>query len=457
MHISNFDSEFKWGVSTAAYQIEGAHQADGKGPSIWDEFTQKKGKIYQGQNANIACDFYHRYEEDIELMKSMNIPNYRFSIAWSRILPDGTGKINPAGVDFYHRVIDKCLDLGIEPWITLYHWDLPAALHEKGGWTNRDVVGWFTDYVELCIKLYADRVKNWIVVNEPMVMTGAGYFFGWHAPGKKGLKNFLPAAHHITLCQAEGARVIKAIDAQLNVGTTFSCSYIEPFRNKKRDQKAAFRADALINRMFFEPLLGMGYPLEDLKFMQRIEKYMQPNDEQLMAFDFDFIGIQNYTRELVKHSFFTPYIYANLAWANTRNVPHTEMNWEVYPEAMYEMLKKYGSYPNCPPLIVTENGAAFTDRVDNGQVHDPKRTSYIQENIAQVLRAQKEGIDVRGYFIWTFTDNFEWAEGFRPRFGLVHVDFETQQRTIKDSGKWYSQFLTGESLEHAHLQVLEEN
>lgn len=447
MHKSDFGSNFIWGVATAAHQIEGAYLEDGKGLSIWDEFSTRKGKIHQNQHAKVSCDFYHRYEEDLALMAKMGIKNYRFSLAWSRILPEGIGKINQTGIDYYQRVIDKCLELDITPWITLYHWDLPLALQQKGGWTNRDVIDWFSAYTTVCVKAFSDGVKHWMIVNEPMVFTGAGYFLGWHAPGKRGMKNFLRAAHHITICQAEGARIVREICPEAHIGTTFSCSHIEPYHSSPRDYRAAKRADTLLNRLFFEPVLGMGYPIEDLKFLRRIEKYMQAGDEQRMAFDFDFIGIQNYTREMVRHSWFTPYIQANIVWADKREVMRTEMNWEVYPPAIYEMLKKFGQYEKCPPLMVTENGAAFEDRVVNDQVHDPQRIDYIQQNIAQVLRAKQEGIEVTGYFVWTFMDNFEWAEGYRPRFGLVYVDYETQERIVKDSGKWYGRFLKGEAVE----------
>src|SRR5450631_787090 len=226
-----FGEDFNWGVSTAAYQIEGAHDADGKGVSIWDSFTQKKKKIFGGQHGNMACDFYNRYPDDIRLLKQMHIPNYRFSISWSRIFPEGIGRINSTGADYYHRLIDACLAQDVEPWITLYHWDLPQALEEKGGWTNREVLLWFSFYTEFCVKQFGDRVKHWMILNEPMVFTGAGYFLGVHAPGKKGLTNFLAAVHHAALCQAEGGRIVRSLNTKARVGTTFSYSHVEPYRN----------------------------------------------------------------------------------------------------------------------------------------------------------------------------------------------------------------------------------
>lgn len=437
----DFGEDFKWGVSTAAYQVEGGHNLDGKGKSIWDVFSNTKGKTFLGQNGNTACDFYHRYAQDIALMSQLNIPNYRFSISWSRIMPNGTGAINPNGIDFYNKVIDFCLELGIEPWITLYHWDLPYELEKKGGWTNRQIINWFTDYVQVCIKNFGNRVKRWIILNEPMVFAGAGYFLGVHAPGKKGLTNFLAAAHHAAICQAEGGRIVRSLLSASIVGTTFSCSFIEPLRNTKQDILAATRAAALLNRMFVEPLAGRGYPVADLKMLQRLEPFIKDGDESKLAFNMDFIGIQNYTREIVTWSCFTPLLWAKIIKASKRKVETTVMNWEVYPESIYNMLDKFSSYKNFKELIVTENGAAFPDVVVNNEVNDEKRKMYLQKHIAQVLRAKQEGINVNGYFVWSFTDNFEWAEGYQPRFGLVHVDFSTQKRIVKASGYWYSKLL----------------
>ncbi len=436
-----FGDDFEWGISTSAYQVEGAHNLDGKGPSIWDDFTTRKGKICNNENANVSCNFYQKYPHDLTLMSTMNIPNYRFSISWSRIFPEGTGTPNKSGVDFYNRVIDLCLELHIKPWITLYHWDLPLALEIKGGWANREIVDWFSRYVYFCINTFGDRVKHWIILNEPMVFTGAGYFLGIHAPGKKSLSKFLAAAHHAALCQAEGARIVKSEKPDVRVGTTFSCTYIEPHSLKANDVRASVKVDALINRMFIEPLLGMGYPFKDLRILNRIEKFVKDGDEQRLPFDMDFIGIQNYTREIIAHSWLFPYLRARVIHANTRNVEKTLMNWEVYPQSIYLVLKRFAQYKNIKEMIVTENGAAFEDNMHLGKINDDSRQQYIASYLKQVLKAKKEGVNVNGYFVWSFTDNFEWAEGYKARFGLVHVDFATQQRIIKSSGSWYSQFL----------------
>ncbi|MDB5120434.1 MAG: bglA 2 [Sphingobacteriales bacterium] len=438
----DFGSDFKWGVSVAAYQIEGAHNCDDKGLSIWDVFTTVKGKIRNGEHANVSCDFFNNYKQDIDLIKKLNIPNFRFSISWSRLLPDGKDRISQEGISFYHKVIDYCLESGIEPWVTIYHWDLPQALELLGGWTNREIVKWFSDFVSLCAASFGSKVKHWMVMNEPTVFVGAGYFLGIHAPGRRGLKNFLPAIHHTVLSLAAGGRVLRTLLPTANIGTTFSCSHIEPQTTAKRDKQAAIRVDALINRMFIEPILGLGYPFDDLPVLKKIKKYIKEGDKEAMIFNFDFIGLQNYTREIVTHSFLTPYVWAKIIPANKRKVPTTLMKWEVYPTSIYEIIKKYNAYPQINKILITENGAAFQDHVlENNEVNDVERTNYLKEHLAQILKAKQDGYKVEGYFVWTLTDNFEWAEGYYPRFGLIHVDFNTQTRTIKNSGYWYSDFL----------------
>ena len=437
----DFGDDFKWGVSTAAFQIEGAHDADGKGESIWDVFSMQKGKIYKNHHAKISCNFYNLYKDDLILMRSLGICNYRFSLSWSRLIPGGVGEVNYKGVGFYNRVIDFCLELGIEPWITLYHWDLPYALQKKGGWKNREIINWFSEYVAFCIQQFGDRVKHWMVLNEPMVFAGAGYFFGIHAPGKKGLSDFLATVHHAAMCQSEGARIAKSIRNDIKIGTTFSCSYIQPASGKELDILAAKKVDILLNGTFVQALSGKGYPTSDLKLLNRLEPFIRDGDEAKLAFQMDFIGVQNYTREIVRHSHFTPFIKSKIIRANKRNVEHTLMNWEIYPPSIYHMIKKFSSYNVAKEIIVTENGAAFYDEPDNCSVRDEKRKKYLQDHIQQVFKAKQDGVNVNGYFVWSFTDNFEWAEGYYPRFGIVYVDFNTQKRIVKDSGKWYSSFL----------------
>lgn len=418
----------------------------GRGPSIWDTFSHTKGKIRNGDNGDTADDFYHHYEQDLETLHQLHFKNYRFSISWSRIFPQGAGKPNPEGVAFYHRVIDKCLALGIEPWITVYHWDLPQALEDKGGWTNREMLDWFGAYTDFISKEYGDKVKHWMVLNEPVVFTAAGYFAGIHAPGKKGLNRFLHAAHNAALCQAEGGHIIRRNVKNAVIGTTFSCAVEDPYRPGNRgDVKMAKRWDAIFNRMFVEPALGLGYPTDAFPTLKKIaKKVAKPGDMEKLKFDFDFIGIQTYTRQMVKKSMWPPILWSKEVKPRDRGIAPgdiSEMGWEAYPEGIYRLLKQFSAYRNAPRIIITENGAAFPDTVVNGEVNDTRRLKYYQDYLAQVLRAKREGVRVDGYFCWTLLDNFEWAEGYKPRFGLVYVDFPTQKRIVKRSGLWFEGFL----------------
>ncbi|TDE18520.1 GH1 family beta-glucosidase [Dyadobacter psychrotolerans] len=438
---ADFGSDFHWGVVTAAFQVEGAVSEDGKGMSIWDTFSHKKGKIKNGHHADVACDFYQRYESDLELVSQLGFSDFRFSISWSRILPAGTGEINTAGIDFYNRLIDKCISVNITPWITLYHWDLPQALQDKGGWKNREILEWFSEYVLLCTERFGDRVKHWIVLNEPLAVAALGYTTGLHAPGLRGLWNFLPVVHHLVLCQAEGARVIRQNVQDAYVGTAFSCSFIEPFSQDTKDIRAAKRADAVMNRLFIEPALGLGYPTDAFPYLNNIKKYMRPGDEDKMKFDFDFIGLQNYFSITVKHSYLIPVLWLNQIPAKLRNVPVTFMGWEINGDGMYKIIKQFSEYQGIKEMVISESGAAFEDILADEAVQDEKRKAYFQEYLAHVLKAKQDGINIKGYLAWSLIDNFEWAEGYAARFGLVHVDFETQKRTVKDSGKWFADFL----------------
>ncbi|MEI6751538.1 MAG: GH1 family beta-glucosidase [Paludibacter sp.] len=436
----DFGEQFKWGVSLAAYQVEGAHEADGRGPSIWDQFSNKKNRIEDGSNGNVACEFYYRYEQDIALTKSLNLSHFRFSISWTRIIPDGIGEVNQPGIDYYNRLIDCCLEHGLEPWVTLYHWDLPLTLEKKGGWTNRIVVNAFIRLADICSKSFGDRVKNWIVMNEPFTFTGLGYLTGYYAPGRFGMNNYLPAVHHATLCQAEGAHRIRRNLPHAFIGTSISCSYVASSSNQPRQIAAAQRVDALMNRIHIEPLLGMGYPVKELPVLERIEKYFHPYDEELIKFKFDFIGLQNYFSLVAYDNPLIPYLQAFVVPFRKLNRPLTANGWEVYPEGMYRILKQFSNYP-IKEFIVTENGAAFHDHLEGNRVHDTRRMQYIQSYLAEVLRAKKEGMNIGGYFIWTLMDNFEWRAGFRSRFGIVYTDFLKQTRIIKDSGLWVRDFL----------------
>ncbi|WP_152286399.1 GH1 family beta-glucosidase [Flavicella marina] len=436
---AEFPEDFIWGVAAAAYQNEGAFDSDGKGPSIWDTFTNKRN--FQEGNANVSTDFYHKYEEDILRIKEMNLDSFRFSLSWSRIFPNGVGKPNPEGVAFYHKVIDFCLLHKITPWVTLYHWDLPQALEDKGGWTCRSILDWFSYYTDFCTKEFGEKVSNWMVLNEPMSFVGLGYFLGEHAPGKKGMKNFLAAAHHAVLCQAIGGRIVRENVLGAYIGTTFSCSYVAPKNLSYRNIRAAKRIDALLNRFFLEPLLGLGYPFDAFKGLKKIKKHFKPGDEKLMQFEFDFIGIQYYFKVVAEYSLFPPILFAKEVPASKRNVKMNSMGMEIYHKGLYKILKKFNKYKKLPALLITEVGVCLNDELIDGEVQDVKRIKYLKKSLLQIRKALKKGIDVQGVFFWTLVDNFEWAEGYKPRFGLLHNDLQTQKRTLKKSAYWLQSFL----------------
>lgn len=439
--FSAFGKDFLWGTATAAYQTEGAMLQDGKGLSIWDEFSHTKGAVKGNENGDIATDFYHRYKEDIQLARSMNFEVYRFSISWPRLMPEGTGQVNAQGIEFYHRVIDECLNQGLQPWVTLYHWDLPSKLSLEGGWTNRKVIDWFVEYTAICAREYGSKVKHWMIFNEPAAFVGLGYLAGYHAPGKRSLSAFLKATHHACLSLSESGRKLRALLPDAVIGTTFSCSYVDPYNKKSRHIHAAKRMDAMLNRMFIEPSLGMGYPIKDLPLIRGIKKYILPGDLEKLKFDFDFVGLQNYFRVVAKYSPFIPFLKAREVKALKRDVPLNEMGFEIYPQGIYEMLKKFGAYPGISSILITENGVCVKDRLEDGLVHDLERIAFFRSYLSEVLRAKNEGVKVNGYLVWSLTDNFEWSEGYRPRFGLIYIDYRDQQRYIKDSGLWFQKNL----------------
>lgn len=442
INASDFGQDFLWGVATAAAQIEGTATQYGKGPSIWDTFTTKNGKIKKNHKLDPACDFYHRYTEDVALVKLLGFKVFRFSIAWSRILPAGRGEINQEGIRFYHNLIDECLSNGITPYITLYHWDLPQALEDEGGWTSFSINAAFNAFVRICALEYGDKVKNWIVLNEPFGYTSLGYMLGIHAPGKTGLSNFFPAVLHTALAQAEGGKILRAEISKANIGTTFSCSEIIPNTQSDSDILAAKRVDCLMNRLFVEPTQGMGFPTADWDLLEKFQiEYGTWRLQERMKFDFDFIGLQNYFPLVVKYNAFIPVIQAWEVKAKSRKKPHTAMGWEINADSFYNIVKQFAAYPNIKNIIITENGAAYHDKLIDGRVEDPERIEYFKLYLEALLKLKNEGINVTGYMAWTLMDNFEWAEGFTARFGLIYNDFKTQQRTIKDSGYWWQDFL----------------
>jgi beta-glucosidase len=431
-----FPSKFTWGAATSAYQIEGAWDLDGKGESIWDRFSHKPGNITNGETGDVACDHYHRWRDDIQLMKDIGLNAYRFSISWSRLLPEGTGRINTAGIDFYSRLVDELLNAGVEPFVTLYHWDLPQALQDAGGWPERCTAEAFVEYAGLASRELGDRVKHWITFNEPFVSSHQGYFEGNHAPGHQNLDEALATAHHQLLAHGWALPVIRDNATGGQVGLVLDLNRKVPASPSYTDRAAAWIADGMFNRWFLDPISGRDYPPELVRYYGHAMDFIQPGDMSTIAAPLDFLGVNYYSRNIIRSEDVpeeenqTPTVFKNLET--------TAMGWEVYPQGLYEILGRLHFNYDFPALYVTENGAAYPDRVNaQGKVEDPLRIAYLREHLKSISRAIAIGVPVRGYFAWSLMDNFEWSHGYTKRFGLVYVDFKTQQRIPKASARWY--------------------
>jgi beta-glucosidase len=446
MPTLTFPKDFIWGVATSAYQIEGGWNEDGRKPSIWDTFSHTPGRVVNDENGDVAADHYHRWREDIALMSSMGIQAYRFSTAWPRILPDGIGVVNKKGLDFYDRLVDELLKRGIQPCVCLFHWDLPQALQEKGGWPNRDTSTYFSEYARIMAKHLGDRVKTWFTHNEPWVAAFAGHFFGNHAPGEKDLRAAIKSLHHLLLSHGLAMEAMRSeIKQPVRIGITLNLNPIHPATNSKRDMAAAERADMYLNRIVLDPLLKGTSPIQESAIAKLLTgKLIQDGDLQKMH-QLDILGVNYYSRTVIKHDPKFPMV--QVAQVHPEGNEYSGM-WEIYPEGIYDTLKQVWSYhPTCD-LMVTENGIPVPDGVDfDGRVRDERRIRYLQAHIAQVQRAIRDGIPVKGYFHWSLTDNFEWALGYGPRFGLVYVDFKTQKRILKDSGRWFAQLIKTNQLD----------
>ena len=439
-----FPKNFFWGTATAAYQIEGAWKEAGKGESIWDRFAHIPGKIKNGDTGNLACDSYNRWREDIALMQGMNLNSYRFSISWPRIQPVGSGVANSKGIDYYSRIVDALLEARIRPLVTLYHWDLPQALEDAGGWPNRDTASRFADYVELMARALGDRVSDWVLFNEPTAFTDLGYLEGSHAPGRTSLFDFLRASHTVNLAQGAGFRALKAARPTARVGTAFSMSACEPASNSEADNLAAERAHAMTNLWFLEPALKGRYP-EALAFLPETAMRIKSGDLEKMRAPLDFIGINLYYRTIASAPSALDRLSHTQEWlfpvklAGAEQGPKTDNGWEVWPQALYDVVMRISRDYNRPQIEITESGCAYNDAPGaSGIIRDTRRIAYHHQYLQALAHAMTDGADVRGYHAWTLLDNFEWTEGFSQRFGLAYVDFKTQQRTIKESGHWYA-------------------
>jgi beta-glucosidase len=443
-----FPKGFFWGAATAAYQIEGAWNEDGKGESIWDRFAHTPGKIKNGDTGDVACDSYHRWREDLALMRAMNLNSYRFSISWPRIQPSGSGTANSKGTDYYSRLVDALLEAHIRPFVTLYHWDLPQTLEDAGGWPNRDTASRFTDYVQLVAQALGDRVTDWTIFNEPAGFVDLGYLDGTHAPGRKSLFDFLRATHVVNLAQGAAFHALKAVRPTSRVGTAFSMSPCEPATDSDDDKLAAERAHAITNTWFLEPALRGRYP-EALTFLPETAMGIKSGDMERTRAALDFIGINLYYRTIASAPGAIERAAHAQDWLFPVNMtegkegPKTDIGWEVWPKALYDMVTRITRDYNRPVIEITESGCAYNEGRDaTGVIHDPRRISYHRQYLAALAQAMSEGADVRGYHAWSLMDNFEWAEGFSQRFGLAYTDFKTQKRTIKDSGRWYAKAAT---------------
>ena len=443
-----FPKDFLWGVATASYQIEGGWNEDGKGVSIWDTFAHTVGKVKGGATGDVACDSYHRYQEDVQLAKKLNINSYRFSISWPRIQADGRGKPNPKGLDYYKRLADTLHEAKIRPLATLYHWDMPQTLQDAGGWPNREILGRFTDYCEVVARALGDRISHWCIFNEPWVFTFLGYANGMHAPALKDFAATMRATHVVNMAQGQAFGALKAVNSKFEVGSAFSVSNCEPATSSPEDRAAADRAHALGNIWFIEPALQGVYPKAFVGENPYDVMGVKPGDMERCRANFDFIGMNYYRRQLC----------AAMPWGPGEGAtgvhnfdafegPITDFAWEVWPDGFYELLMRITREYQKPLLEITENGCSYLDAPDaHGKIPDQRRIDFTRGYLSALGRAMKDGANVRGYHHWSLMDNFEWAEGYAQRFGLVYVDFRDLRRIIKDSGYWYGKLAASGNL-----------
>lgn len=447
--VTKFPPNFLWGAATAAYQIEGSPLADGAGPSIWQGFSHTPGLMLNGDTGDIATDHYNRWKEDIGLMAELGLKAYRFSTSWSRILPQGKGAINQKGIDFYSRLVDGLLEKGIEPLLTLYHWDLPEALDHIGGWLNRDISDYFGDYANVLYKALDGRVKKWVTLNEPWVVTDGGYLFGALAPGHKNRYETPIASHNLMRAHGQAVKNYREIGKH-EIGLVVNIEPKYPASDSKEDIAATKRAAAYMNHQYLDPVFKGKYPDEMAEiFEDAWPKPWPKEDFELTSQKVDFIGINYYTRSVTAHEPNNWHLKAKGV-----RVPHktyTETGWEVFEQGLYDTLKWFKDNYGDTPLYITENGSAFFDppKPVNGKIHDPLRVDYLQRHLKAIHRAISDGIDIRGYMTWSLLDNLEWSLGYSKRFGIIHVDYETCNRTIKTSGRYYSKVIetNGEALD----------
>jgi beta-glucosidase len=434
-------ADFVWGAATASYQIEGAVHEDGRGESIWDRFCATPGKVRNGESGAVACDFYHRYPNDIALMRKLGIDSFRFSIAWPRILPEGRGRVNGAGLDFYDRLVDRLLESGIQPCVTLYHWDLPQALEDRGGWPAREIVSAFAEYAEIVARRLGDRVRHWITHNEPWVVAWLGYGWGLHAPGRASETEALAAAHHVLLSHGRAVEVLRREAPRAEVGITLNLMHDYPASDAEEDVAATRHIDGVRNRWFLDPLYRAEYPADILEHFAASLPRIEDGDMAAIAAPIDVLGINTYSRGVIGAGADG----GRPIFVRVPDSEYTDMDWEVYPDGLQDLLGRLRDDYAPARIAITENGAAFSDlRGHDGRVRDPERQRYLERHIEAVARAVEDGVPVSGYYVWSLLDNFEWAHGYAKRFGIVYVDYPTLERVPKGSFEWYRDFIAGQ-------------
>jgi len=450
----NFPTAFLWGTATSSYQIEGAVNEDGRGQSIWDTFSHTPGKIQDDSTGDIACDHYHRWREDVALMKELGLRAYRFSIAWPRILPSGRGQVNQAGIDFYSRLVDALLEAGIVPFATLYHWDLPQALQDQGGWPARSTAEAFVEYADVTSRALGDRVKGWITHNEPWCASMLSYQIGEHAPGWHDWPAALASAHHLLLSHGWAAPVLRRNSPGAEVGITLNLNPATPASTSEEDVAAARQFDGYFNRWFLDPIFKGAYP-EDMLAAYTAQGHIPPEgapfvhsrDMDAISVPTDFLGVNYYTRAIISKANMETDAASTDMPSGPPDAEYTEMGWEVYPQGLHDLLVRLQTEYSPAKLYITENGASYSDGPgEDGRVRDERRLAYLRDHFTAAKRAMDDGVPLAGYFVWSLMDNFEWAKGYTQRFGIAWVDYNTQQRTPKDSALWYSRVIADNGL-----------
>jgi beta-glucosidase len=442
---ADFPKGFCFGTASASYQIEGAVREDGRAPSIWDTFSHTPGKVKNGDHGDVACDHYHRWPEDLDLMKRLGLDAYRFSVAWPRVIPQGRGAVNVRGLDFYDRLVDGVLERGMSPHVTLYHWDLPQVLQDEGGWARRETAQAMADYARVVAERLGDRVATWATHNEPFCAAFLGHMWGMHAPGLADAATAFTASHHMLLAHGLSVQAVRAALPRARIGIVNNPAPIHPASDRPEDAAAAGRLDALRNRWFHDPVFGKGYPRELVEQLPGFERAVLPGDLDVIAVPIDWLGVNYYNRHVVEYAPGEgPQEFRFVRTA----LEHTALGWEVYPDGLRELLVRLHRDWRPKAIMVTENGAAWDDAPGPGdRVEDEQRRRYLEDHLAACRDALREGVPLEGYFVWTLIDNFEWAQGFAPRFGMARMATPGGPRVVKRSGEWYGAFVRGD-LDH---------